>query len=676
LFAVLVYYNFKLEKESHKLATDQLNHEVNSLLDLNSNSYLTLINEITYWDELVNFVEKKDITWFDNSIAYLVDTHRADYIDAYNINEEFITKVSTTNIRSTKFIGKNVFAKLKKEKLVTFFIKIPEGILQVYGCTIHPSGDPYKNKTALKGYFFIGKLLDGKYFDELENISGAEIAFFDASKPANTKDLIFTKALKDFDGNEIAKLNFKRINKIDFSTTRYVLCVLLIGFLISISVFYYYAKKWSKTPIKLIKEVLQTGNMSAITSLKNIKGEFRYIGKLFEETHFQKIELQKAKEKAEESDKLKSSFLMNISHEIRTPLNAILGFSDLLLQPDISEIEKKEYKDNIKMGGENLVAIIDDLVEMSKIDSNLIKPIYTTVNLHHFLINTFNAIKQEIILNKNIEFKFISPAQLPSKDIYTDVTKLYQIVTNLLTNAVKFTEQGFIVFEYDIDNKTNWLHFSVKDSGIGISDDNQKIIFKRFSRIENISKSDNKGLGLGLAISKSYVQMLGGTIAVNSQLQLGSTFSFSIPFLYSDENQDINLNNPYTPISSLKDLGQEEIILVAEDENINFMIIEKLIKKLNFKIIRAKNGQEAVDICRENAEIDLVLMDIKMPEMDGHEAFKQIRLFNKSIPIIAQSAYSFPEEIEKIKRTGFNEFLSKPLDKEKLFAAINKYMLG
>lgn len=674
LFSILVYYSHRLQQQTYKSSADQLERELNSLLELNSDFNLTLINEVTYWDELITFINKKDITWFNTSIAYLVDTNRADFICAYNINKEFITKVSSTKIRSYGFIEDEIFTQLKKDKLIKFYTKVPEGILEVFGSTIHASNDPYKNKTPLQGYFFMVKLIDAKYFNDLENISGTKIEFLNPNLNRNKHDIFYNKIIKNYKGEKIATISFKRINKVDFSTTQYILLIMFISFLISILIFFYYAKKWSKTPIKLIKEVLQTESITSINALKNIKGEFRYIGKLFEENSIQKLELQKTKEKAVESDTLKSAFLMNISHEIRTPLNAIVGFSDLLINSESTEVEKKEYVDNIKMGGENLVAIIDDLVEMSKIDSNLITPNYSSVNLHQFLTHTFIAIQQDKNLEKGLELKFIVPENKPEKDIFTDVTKLYQIITNLLTNAVKFTNEGFIYFEYKIDNNTNWLHFSVKDSGIGISEENQKLIFKRFSRIQNVSKTDNKGLGLGLAISKSYVQMLGGTIKVDSKLGFGSTFEFSIPFIYNQDN--IDLNNLDSNFAISKDLGEEELILVAEDENINYIIMEKLIKKLNINVIRAKNGKEAVQICKENQEIDLVLMDIKMPEMDGHEAYREIRKFNTKVPIVAQSAYSFPEEVAKIKKTGFNEFLSKPLDKEKLYAVIKKYMVS
>jgi CheY-like chemotaxis protein len=195
-------------------------------------------------------------------------------------------------------------------------------------------------------------------------------------------------------------------------------------------------------------------------------------------------------------------------------------------------------------------------------------------------------------------------------------------------------------------------------------------IFKRFNKINAKKISANEGLGLGLAISKSYVEMLGGTISVETKEGLGSTFTFTIPLKYAEKDTDevekvhhiVNFN-----------LGNEEVVLVAEDDNINFKLIEKLLKIFNFNVIRAKDGLEAVEICRTNSDVDLVFMDIKMPNLDGYGAFEKIRELNRTIPIIAQTSYSFPEEVEKIKQLGFNDFISKPLDKERLYELVKKY---
>lgn len=672
LFCALLYYNFRQEKQFYKSSNEQLEREINALLDLNSESYLALINEITYWDELVNFVEKKDVKWFNASISYHVDTYRVDYIDAYNIDEEFVTKVSTTKINSFNFIPKQVFAKLNKEKLIKFYVEVPEGIVQIYGATIHSSEDPFKNKTKGRGYFFMAKLLDSKYFSSIESISSSRISYADESAKFGNKDLFYIKEIKDIDNRKIAKLVFKRPSRVDFSATRNLLIIMLSAFLISMSIFFYFAKKWAQRPIKLIKEVLEKGNEAAIEALKNSRGEFRYIGKLFEQNNYQKKELQRAKNKAIESDKLKSAFLMNLSHEIRTPMNAIVGFTDLLLNPNNTEVEKTEYAKNVQDSGKNLVVLMDDLVEISKIDSNLVKANYSSINLPEMLEEIFDVVNYIKDANKNIEFKFVKPKKPFKRKIITDANKLNRILTSLLSNAVKFTKEGFVILDYKVDEKANWISFSIKDSGKGIAPEYQETIFNRFNRVDIVVDNENKGLGLGLAIAKAYVDMLGGIISVKSQEGVGSTFSFSIPFIFDTEDLDYKDKNNLD--DNPRDLGKEETVLVAEDENINYMIIEKILRVLNFKIIRAKNGEEAVKICKQNNEIDLVLMDIKMPKLDGHETYKKIREFNQFIPIIAQTAYAFPEELEKIRTTGFNDFIAKPIDKDRLFELVKKYM--
>ncbi|NHN25024.1 response regulator [Flavobacterium jejuense] len=669
LFASLFYYNQKQEKEFYTTSSSGLEREINGLIDLNSDSYISLINEITYWDDLVDFVQTKDIEWFDNSVVYLIDSYKVDYIDVYTMEEEFVSKASTTKINSKNFIPKEVFPKLKNEKLIKFYTKIPEGIVAVYGATIHSSIDPFKNKTAPQGYFFIAKLLDEKYFLNIHNVSSASVVFYDPEKKISKKSIYYIKDLKNIKGEKIASLFFEREAKVDFTNTRNILYIMLVAFCISILIFLYYAKKWAQKPIRLIKEVLEKGNMSAIDSLKSIRGEFRHIGKLFEQNYNQKIQLEKTKKKAEESDKLKSAFLMNLSHEIRTPMNAIMGFSDLLLKKNLNDTEKDEYLKIIQISGRNLIDIIDDLVEMSKIDSDLIEPKYSSIDLNNMIHATFESIKVTVPSYKNIDFKLIGPKRISKRNVITDVVKLSQVITNLLTNAIKFTDEGFIVLDYHLDLKNSIIHFSVKDSGKGIPDDLQEKIFSRFNKVDFISDRDNKGLGLGLAISKAYIEMLGGTISLKSELGVGSTFTFSIPFQFDNEANEVAKE-----IFNETELGEEEIILVAEDDNINFLLIEKLLNLLNFKVIRAKNGQEAVAICKNNKEIDLILMDIKMPSVDGHEAFAKIREFNKNIPIIAQTSYSFPEEIDKINNTGFNDFISKPIDKEKLYFIIKKYI--
>ena len=584
-------------------------------------------------------------------------------------SNKFVAKASTSKITSENFIPKEIFPVLYKNKIIKFGLKIPEGYAIVYGATIHPSEDPFKNKTPPQGYIFLVKLIDAKFFNTLEKISSSQIDFYDPKIEIQSKFIYSIQDIKDSNNKKITSVVFKRPNNLDFSTSKTVLTIIFFSSIIAFAIFFYYARKWAKTPIKLITNVLK-GDNNAIQSLKKIRGEFRYIGKLFEENLHQKQQLLKSKEKIEESDNLKSAFLMNLSHEIRTPMNAIIGFSELLSNSEISENEKLEYIEIIKNSGKNLIDIIDDLVEMSKIETNLVKPNLSNINIENMIQATFDAVA---ITNKkdNLEFKLHKPKKSLNKNIITDVTKLSQALINLLDNSLKFTDEGFVILDYDFDEINNKISFEIKDSGIGISEEFKTKIFKRFSKTNTHSISANEGLGLGLAITKAYVEMLGGEISLQSQVGIGSTFRFWIPLKYEVVDVNKTQNEPKTIALILDDSIK---ILVAEDDNVNFLLLKQMLKSDKIQVVRAVDGQQAIDICKESSNFDMIFMDIRMPNKNGHEAYESIRKFNTKIPIVAQTSYSFPEEIDKIVKTGFDDFISKPLNKEAILGLVQKHV--
>ncbi|BCY28566.1 response regulator [Flavobacterium okayamense] len=657
------------ERQIFKSSNEIYNNEVNTLLKLNSESYTSISIDVTYWDEFVDFIGTRDLNWFNTSVASVLDAYKLEYVGVYTTNGEFITKVSTTKINTKEFIPKEAIDKLLQKKIDKFYLKTPDGIVEVFGATIHPSSDPFKNKTEPAGCFFMVRLLDNEYFADIEKITTSNIKFYKGNEVAN-KTVFTVVPLNDFKDELVTSLYFKRAYNIDFWITKTILLIMGFALIISWLVYYIYANKWSKLPLSFIKKILRDGDQSAINSLKNIKGEFRYIGKLFEDNQIQTKELEIAKTKAEESDRLKSAFLMNLSHEIRTPMNAVVGFSELLSNKDISEAERIEYTKVIQESGKNLIDIIDDLVEMSKIDSNLVKPNLQPFDLQELVSNIYKTY-DKLYSNSEVEFKLIAPENFDKK-IITDKTKLSEIITNLMNNSHKFTPKGFIILEYNLDEKAKKINFCVKDSGIGIKSEFQENIFKRFSKVNSQGISGNEGLGLGLAISKAYIDMLGGEITFESKDGIGTTFNFSIPLMFDDStSEDEKLA---VEVKEPVDLGKELVILVAEDDNINYLLIERILKPLNAKIIRAKDGVEAVNFCKENNEIDLILMDIRMPNMNGYEAFVKIREFNKNIPIIAQTSYSFEEELTKIESLGFTDFISKPIQKNKLHAMVLNHL--
>lgn len=669
LFFFLYYYTKQVEIQVRANSKLQFNNEVHKLLALDNKPIQVAINNDTNWDEFVKFIQTKDSTWYNETIANELDIYKADYLGAYDINKNFIIRTASSKVKSKDIIPQHAMEALNRLGSFKFYMKIPEGLIEVTGASIHPSNDPLKKKTKPFGYFFVARLLDNDFMKELEKISESEITFSGKTDyDIDANHAIFaTVDLKDSQGNIVEKLLFKRKFEVYFENMLTILYIIFFAFFVNLIINLFYTRKLVYSPLDLITRVLETGNKKAIKQLKETTGEFSHIGILFEENSNQKVELVKAKLKAEEGERLKSSFLANLSHEIRTPMNAINGFTDLLLNTELNQDEQLEYLKVVDKSGKNLVSIIDDLIEMSKIDSNQIAPNYTNVNLESCISELYETIKITIPKTKNIDFYIIQNNQPAAYNIIADEVKLKQVIVNLVTNAIKFTNEGHVAFGFQIDDKKQEILFTVQDTGPGIDKNNQKYIFDRFKRVENDATIKAGGLGLGLAISKAYVEMMEGTISLVSKVEKGSTFTFTIPLQY-DVAQSITVQP--VRINTVPHLEDGITILIAEDDNINFLLFQKMIQVKNYNIIRAVNGQEAVDFSLSNPNIDIVLMDIKMPIMDGYQALEKIKAIRPDLVVIAQTAYASAEDQERIMKAGFYGYLTKPINRENLFETI------
>lgn len=669
LYVALYVYTNKQETNLHKTTQKQYHNEVSSIIKLNSKTSISTIVDITFWDDLNDFTTSKDENWYKTYIEREFETYEVDYLGVYDINGKFIIKTSNDKIKTSDIIPKEVMVRLYQSKLIKFYLTIPEGTIEVFGATIHPSNDPKKNKTKPSGYFFMVKLLDENYCKNLNVFSSSEVHLAHINSPLNPEEDILQADinLKDYKNSNVGILVFKRPFNLHFKNTKEILLILILASLINIIIYFYFSRKWIYKPLKIITTILETGNETSIADLQNEPGEFGYIGHLFEENSEQRKQLEISKEKAEESDKLKSSFLANLSHEIRTPMNAIIGFSDLLNEPNLSDKSKQEYLKIIKNCGINLVSIIEDLIEMSKIDAKQITPNFKGIDLKVCIKELYETLHVTIPKDKELELHFVENEDDEHIKILTDEIKLKQVIVNLISNAIKYSVKGQIVFSYQINKKEKNIVFRVKDTGLGIDEENLKVIFDRFRRIEDNFSPELSGLGLGLAISKAYVEMLGGTISATSEFNVGSVFTFTIPLVYDEACLVPNQGAKASGVEK----SQHQTILVAEDDNINYLLIKKILELKNYKVLRAVNGQEAVAICQENLEISLVFMDIKMPVLNGFEAFKIIHSFDPKLPIVAQTAYTSAEDFEKIMELGFSGYISKPLDKEKIYELIN-----
>lgn len=384
-------------------------------------------------------------------------------------------------------------------------------------------------------------------------------------------------------------------------------------------------------------------------------------------------ELLEAKLKAEESDRLKSAFLATMNHELRTPLNHVLGFSDMI--PDMTDDESiKEFAGLIHESGSNLLNIIEDIFDLAMVEQSEIKIREDVV----FIRDIYTELKkqlQEVLSesNKNDNIRLYSKidSSIATRQIITDKPKVIQVMSNIIKNAVKYTHNGEISFSL-MFVEGNYLSIKVKDTGIGIPKDKLEIIFEFFRQGDDSHTRKYEGVGIGLAISKRIANAMGGTIKVESELDMGSEFTFSFPLTIIEENM-INPEKENTSFT-VPDLSGKNILIV-EDDTIGMGMIVNLLKPSKCKIINAVNGKEAIEVIKANPETDIILMDLKMPVMDGFEATRAIRKEFSDLPIIALTAYSLQKDKRKALDAGCNDIITKPISKEILFKKLQDFLV-
>ncbi len=412
---------------------------------------------------------------------------------------------------------------------------------------------------------------------------------------------------------------------------------------------------YSKEKIALLEEIVQF-----ITPVFNARLERDRFDRI---RHQAEIKLIFAKEKAEENDRLKTAFLQNISHEIRTPMNAIYGFSTLLEDPSLTLEEQKKFIDIIRSSSTQLLSIVTDILTIASIETHQLDSSFETVSVKCILSELFTIFEPQA---NECGIQLVAPQTTADDDINieSDRSKIVQILSNLISNALKFTHKGSVTFGYSIqkDSTPSHLEFFVSDTGIGIDPDSQEIIFNRFHQAAKGTHEVYGGMGLGLSISKGLVELLDGKIRVQSQPGKGSTFFVSLP-----TNTDKKRSDPPPQPEEAKPFSNRSggKVLIVEDDDPNYIYLERVVSDLGYKTLRAESGSDAVSLCRENDDIDFVLMDLKIPILNGYEAAKAIKEIRPNLRIIAQTAYV--QDQEKLQdTTAFDDYIAKPMNKKQI----------
>jgi PAS domain S-box-containing protein len=381
---------------------------------------------------------------------------------------------------------------------------------------------------------------------------------------------------------------------------------------------------------------------------------------------YKKLEI--AKERAEESDKLKSAFLANLSHEIRTPMNGIMGFANLLKSTNLQDQKRQEFIDIIQQSGKRMLNIIDELVDIAKVEANQAKVVMQEVVVNEILEYQYSFFSQAAT-EKGLELRLRKALPDNESVIITDPDRLSQILTNLINNAIKFTMQGAITFGYEMRNDS--FQFFVSDTGIGIETHLKDKVFERFRQAELHIARKYEGAGLGLSIAKAYIELMGGHIWVDTEKDKGTTFYFALPRKGIEEVKE-ELDN--ADGDQKQGIPDNISVLVAEDDEASFMLFKEIVSGEGVALLRAYNGKEALDILEANNQVDIVLMDIKMPVMNGYEATKLIKAKYPGLPVVIQSAFTSERNRQRALEAGCDAYLAKPIKEEKLYGVFAKLL--
>ena len=547
LMLLLTLYIIKNKQENiiFNESTDLFSKEVTSLIALKTDVLQQVVYDYTYYDDFVKNLSNNDSVWYENNITTILKSFHVEYVCVYDTSFNLVLEVSSNGFRSRRFISTETLAKLRDTRFLNFFQLASDGLLQISGGSVHPDIDPTHTLTKPSGYLFIAKSWNQSFLNELSILAGARVnlsEFSDTQFKHDIYDISYLIDLKGWNNETISKIHFARISnslRLFHRLSVVMVLVMLGSILITWLIFHLVTKRWLDIPLKLVTSILKSEDAGQVEELRNSYGEFRMIGSLFGDFIQQKKVLRLTKERAEESDKLKTAFLNNISHEIRTPFSGILGFLNLIIDNQLSDHDRADYAEMIHQSSNRLMNTIDNVVEIAQIQTGLIEVSKSKIEINKLISNVISQFKVESE-HKNLKLTFINELPDHLKYLLSDWKKIDAILSNLIDNALKFTNKGSIEVGVRLsgiaDRKPDNLLFYVRDTGIGISPDKQSCIFDLFIQADGSDKRSFDGCGLGLAISKAYVEMLGGKIGLKSEEGIGSEFLICLPLESNSQN--------------------------------------------------------------------------------------------------------------------------------------------